>query len=184
LTAIRGIRGVAGIFIALFALVGCQAFSTASSLPGGRLIEPPERPDPAACEVLLADDVDAQLHIRAALGVEGVPATKEAVAAAAGGERVFGVPLSTAEIESLRAAGITEPDQAALLAGLAFAHPDTFAGVRIEDGATVVQLLRIDDVRLRTARCLEVGDTIGRVRYETAGASTAELDAPARERGG
>lgn len=32
-------------------------------------------------------------------------------------------------------------------------------------------------MRLRTARCLEVGDAIGRVRYETASASTAELDA-------
>lgn len=117
------------------------------------------------------------MQIRAGFGVEGVPATREAVAAAAGGERVFGVPLTTAEIESLRAAGSTAPDPAALLAGLAYAHPDTFAGVRIDDGVTVVQVLRIDEMRLRTARCLEVGDAIGRVRYETAGVSTAELDA-------
>lgn len=49
--------------------------------------------------------------------------------------------------------------------------------MRIDDSAIVVQVLPIDEVRLRTARCLEVGDAIDRVRYETAGMSTAELDA-------
>lgn len=127
--------------------------------------------------MLLADDIEAQVQVRAAFGVEGVPATKEAVAAAAGGDRVFGVPLTPAELKSLRASGSAEPEHAELLSGLAYAHPDTFAGVRIDNGVIVVQVRRIDVVRLRTARCLEVGDSIGRVRYETAGASTAELDA-------
>lgn len=90
-----GRGSLVAVFVAALASAGCQGLATASRLPSGQLIEPPGRPDAAACEALLADDVDAQVQIRAGFGVEGVPATKEAVAAAAGGDRVFGVPLTT-----------------------------------------------------------------------------------------
>ncbi len=173
---VRGRRILSGTFIASLVLAGCQGLFSVSSVPNGQLIDPPERPDAAACEALLEGDVDTQVQVRAGFGVEGVPATEAAVAAAAGGDLAFGVPLTLAEIERLRAAGSTEPDQAALLAGLAHAHRDTFAGVRIDNGTIAVQVLRFDVAQLMTARCLEVGDSIGRVRYETAGVSTAELD--------
>lgn len=141
-------------------------------------IAAPLRPDAAACELAIREDVASAIAVRRILGIDGVDAsTNAAEAAAANGSIDAGVPLLAREATALVASGATMPDTLVLMSGLVLAHGDVFGDTYLVGPTLVVSISDPDDPRFEQARCRESGPYKDAVRYVEAGPTSEDLDA-------
>lgn len=151
----------------------------AAALPG-TAVSPPPRPDAAACRSILVADLGAAQRIRADLRTDGVPATDDAVAAAAADATAdigtLGIPLRASEVTALRASGMAIDPSTPLLYWVQAGEPERFGGVWIDppaSGHLRVAILASDPNAATLARCLDAGLTVG---YVAAATSLADLN--------
>jgi hypothetical protein len=154
-------RAFATIVVCLaVCLVACNAAPT--NLPNhhyGDPIEPGPKPDVATCQHLLRSDIDGATRIRAALSAAGLSTDAASAWAAAAdpaaNTALVGIPLTAAEVTTLRRAGVAFDPSDALSYWVSSGAPERFGGMWIEDGVAMVAVVNGDAGALQLARCVE-----------------------------
>lgn len=126
-------------------------------------------------------DTGAALRIRTELRTDGVPATNDAVAAAAADPTAdisaLGIPLRTSELAALRASGMALDPATPIAYWVQAGETGRFGGLWIDppgSGREVVAILSSDPGAMTLARCLEPD---ARTSYVAATTSLADLKA-------